>query len=312
MAKNTFIMAKDLFDDEDLELYSDEELGQIMKAIFRYVNHGEKPEFQDKGLYYIFKRFVNFNAENEQKYQSKVEGMMKARESNSKVQTADISDVSDNRKTISENRTEISDNRKKISDSSSDTDTDTVTVTDTVNDIDYERKDTNVSQSVSIQNIFDEHAGCECLTASGKVCGRRATYLINGKRYCNQHSRSILSQTIEGLNGTDHFTPPTIEEVREYCQERCNNVDPEHFVDFYASKGWMVGKNRMKDWKACVRTWEQNQTVRQYDRPVKKTVEEINLENYRRQYEREVARSGQETDIKLFGVSQPGLRAQEG
>lgn len=52
------------------------------------------------------------------------------------------------------------------------------------------------------------------------------------------------------------FTPPSVEEVRAYCKERGNNVDAERFVDFYASKGWMVGKNPMKDWKACVRTWE--------------------------------------------------------
>ena len=53
------------------------------------------------------------------------------------------------------------------------------------------------------------------------------------------------------------FIPPTVEEVREYCTERDNSVDAESFVDFYASKGWMIGKNKMKDWKAAVRTWEQ-------------------------------------------------------
>ena len=54
------------------------------------------------------------------------------------------------------------------------------------------------------------------------------------------------------------FIPPTVAEVRAYCQERRNNVDPETFVDFYTGKGWMVGKNKMKDWKAAVRTWEKN------------------------------------------------------
>lgn len=53
------------------------------------------------------------------------------------------------------------------------------------------------------------------------------------------------------------FTPPTIEEVKAYCEERGNNVNPERFVDFYASKGWKVGNASMKDWKASVRTWEQ-------------------------------------------------------
>lgn len=55
------------------------------------------------------------------------------------------------------------------------------------------------------------------------------------------------------------FTPPTVEEVAAYCQERGNTVDAQVFIDFYESKGWMVGKNRMKDWKAAVRTWERRE-----------------------------------------------------
>ena len=54
------------------------------------------------------------------------------------------------------------------------------------------------------------------------------------------------------------FTPPTLEEVTAYCIERGNNVDAQHFIDYYTSNGWLVGKNKMKDWKAAVRTWERN------------------------------------------------------
>lgn len=52
--------------------------------------------------------------------------------------------------------------------------------------------------------------------------------------------------------------PPSIEEIKQYCQERKNNVDPQGFYDFYQSKGWFVGKNKMKDWQAAIRTWERN------------------------------------------------------
>lgn len=52
------------------------------------------------------------------------------------------------------------------------------------------------------------------------------------------------------------FTPPTIEEVQAYCTERNNDIDAQAFIDFYESKGWMIGKNKMKDWKAAIRTWE--------------------------------------------------------
>ncbi len=55
------------------------------------------------------------------------------------------------------------------------------------------------------------------------------------------------------------FFPPTVEEVESYCFERGNKVDAQAFVDFYESKGWYVGKNKMKSWKAAVRTWEKNQ-----------------------------------------------------
>ena len=61
----------------------------------------------------------------------------------------------------------------------------------------------------------------------------------------------------ESVSRATRFTPPTAEEVAAYCLERKNHVDPQRFVDFYDAKGWMVGKNRMKDWKAAVRTWEQ-------------------------------------------------------
>lgn len=62
------------------------------------------------------------------------------------------------------------------------------------------------------------------------------------------------------LNKRDRaFRPPSLDEVRAYCLERHNGIDPEQWYDFYASKGWMIGKNRMKDWRAAVRTWEKKQ-----------------------------------------------------
>ena len=54
------------------------------------------------------------------------------------------------------------------------------------------------------------------------------------------------------------FVPPTLEEVKDYCFERNNNVDAERFIDYYTSNGWKVGKNPMKDWKSAVRTWEKS------------------------------------------------------
>jgi len=54
--------------------------------------------------------------------------------------------------------------------------------------------------------------------------------------------------------------PPTLEAVSFYCEERGDLVDPKKWFDFYASKGWLIGKNKMVDWQAAVRTWERTQT----------------------------------------------------
>ena len=55
------------------------------------------------------------------------------------------------------------------------------------------------------------------------------------------------------------FKKPTVNDIKEYCLWRSNGIDAETFFDFYESKNWMVGKNKMKDWKACMRTWEKRQ-----------------------------------------------------
>jgi uncharacterized protein YdaU (DUF1376 family) len=64
--------------------------------------------------------------------------------------------------------------------------------------------------------------------------------------------------TIVKDNGGQRFTPPTLSEVIDYCNQRANSIDPQRFVNHYSANGWMRGKNKIKDWKACIRTWEQN------------------------------------------------------
>ena len=59
--------------------------------------------------------------------------------------------------------------------------------------------------------------------------------------------------------GSSHFQKPSLEDIREYCISRGNQVDPEQFFNFYESKGWMVGKSPMKDWRAAIRTWEKRE-----------------------------------------------------
>lgn len=75
-------------------------------------------------------------------------------------------------------------------------------------------------------------------------------------------SVSISKDIDKGNRERSAFRPPDVSEVRSYCQERKNKVDPERFVDFYTSKGWLVGKTKMKDWRAAVRNWEKEEDAR--------------------------------------------------
>lgn len=76
------------------------------------------------------------------------------------------------------------------------------------------------------------------------------------------------------------FIPPELSEVSAYCQERKNNVDPQTWIDFYTAKGWMIGKNKMKDWKAAVRTWEKpSNGTKQHIDPIERLKKEMDLDN---------------------------------
>ena len=76
----------------------------------------------------------------------------------------------------------------------------------------------------------------------------------------SQYNNNNNVNNENNINKGKKFSPPSVEEVRSYCQERNNNVDPESFVDYYASQKWKKANGRpVEDWKACVRTWEKKE-----------------------------------------------------
>lgn len=82
---------------------------------------------------------------------------------------------------------------------------------------------------------------------------------------CNTVQSSVCASAPAPTRHTQRskpFKPPTTEQVTEYAESRGGSIDAERFCDFYASKGWMVGKNKMKDWKAAVRNWLKNDRQR--------------------------------------------------
>ena len=93
-----------------------------------------------------------------------------------------------------------------------------------------------------------------------------AIYNLDTKCIQNGYSGKVrigkdsIDNIKENIKENTTFKKPTIEEIEEYCKSRNNSVNAIAFYDFYESKNWMIGKNKMKDWKACVRTWEQRES----------------------------------------------------
>lgn len=88
---------------------------------------------------------------------------------------------------------------------------------------------------------------------------------------------STVQNRIEEKKRENKFSPPSLDDVKSYCLIRKNNVDAENFINFYESKGWLIGKNKMKDWQAAVRTWENR------DRKVDNN-NEIKIPEYAKKY----------------------------
>ena len=102
---------------------------------------------------------------------------------------------------------------------------------------------------------------------------------------CEAKEKEKEKEKVKVKDNNKIFKPPTVDDVRAYCTERGNGVNPQSFVDFYESKGWMIGKNKMKDWKAAVRTWERSETKTRQEGTAKLTKDHNNFE--RRQYDME-------------------------
>ena len=82
------------------------------------------------------------------------------------------------------------------------------------------------------------------------------------KRTMSDKSIEIRDKSIDFFSNEKNanFTPPTIEELYEYCESRHNGINPQNFYDYYSAKGWCIGSGgQMKDWRAAVRAWENNQ-----------------------------------------------------
>jgi hypothetical protein len=123
--------------------------------------------------------------------------------------------------------------------------------------VEYARTGKNGRFIKKVWNIFEKPDVCITKNCVSDVCITDVCITENDN-IKNINNKNINNKNIKGKEEGD-FVPPSLEEVSAYCQERQNGIDPEQFISFYASKGWKVGKHKMVDWKACVRTWEKRQ-----------------------------------------------------
>lgn len=97
-----------------------------------------------------------------------------------------------------------------------------------------------------------------------RVLAEAELLIANRKRWENTNKDRKAAKMAEqahteapATKTAKRFVKPTVEQVAKYCRARGNSVNAHNFCDFYEAKGWRIGPNSMKDWKAAVRTWEQ-------------------------------------------------------
>ena len=139
-----------------------------------------------------------------------------------------------------------------------------------------------------LHKIFEETLNVESnqnstnFTSEGEVeftSGCEKEFTSNNNKIVNN---KIVDNNIYNICEEDdkkRFKKPTVEEIKEYCIERSNGIDAQQFYDFYEAKNWYIGKNKMKDWKAAVRTWERNRQSNNYNNPGRTGVVKNKYEN---------------------------------
>lgn len=118
--------------------------------------------------------------------------------------------------------------------------------------------------------------------------------------YHESYDDSYHDSSKSAQKSSKAFIPPTLTEVTQYKNERQSPVDPEAFIDFYQSKGWMVGKNKMKDWKAAFRNWERD---RKPSSQGKKSINQQNVEAWAKYLGKEIT-DDKRTDEELLSLEE--------
>lgn len=218
--------------ENQLDLLSDEEAGKLFRHLLAYVND-RNPEFshEDRILKMAFepirlqlKRDLDkYEEVKKKRSEAGRSGGLKSGESRSKT-----NQIEANKASASTNETKEAiasfGQKKEANEAVTVNDNDTDNVNDTVNDILLEKE-------TKEENLIKE-------------------FFPDDKKQESVERKKVAPKK-------EKFRPPSVDEVQVYCNERQNGIQAFKFVNFYQSKGWKVGNQAMKDWKAAIRTWEQ-------------------------------------------------------
>lgn len=121
-------------------------------------------------------------------------------------------------------------------------------------------QESNNTQNEQVENCTSSNEETNALKEKIKCLKKEIEMLKNNN--IGENNNTPKSENTPKTEKKERFKAPTVEEVQEYCTERGNNIDAQHFIDYYSARGWMLGKNHIKDWKACIRTWERNDSFK--------------------------------------------------
>ncbi len=246
MSKSNFIVHESTI--VQIDILTDEELGRLFRIMAKYHLEGVEPDKEDRLLYSIFVEWKRIYDKDKAKYESvcrrnqangaKSNGAPKG---NTNARKIDVEETQNNPK-----QPKTTQNNPKQPDNDSDNEYDTDTDNESTN-VDNHKEKTPKKES-------------ESDNSHGEVSDT------------NEYKR-IQSDTKQ--KQPKRFVKPTIEQINSYISERGYHFDGEAFFDFYESKGWMVGSNHMKDWKAACRTWESKRKAEQQVYAHQPTVDEF-------------------------------------
>ena len=124
-----------------------------------------------------------------------------------------------------------------------------------------------IERTIVNKNGVEFHTYKAVFEGGGKIQGGMEKFNEGGGKIQPNNKEDNKVNICVSNKASRNFNPPTHAEVSAYCRERMNAVNVDAFMAYYESNGWMVGKNRMKDWKAAVRTWEQRENRQPQGRP---------------------------------------------